>query len=211
MRGDAGSGVQPLLWHVTNLGLAYSVGVSARQPVQDALAAVPKQAWRAALDPDGHPRRGGALATLVSGCLWVISTAWKVPAMGFSATYADGERIDYDDQICWEIDGGVPKNGCGIRRVGDVFLPAPDRPSRRQRRVLRRNAAGARGPTRSTRRRRCGGPGRRRHASGRAPAASSRVTGSRDITTLIARIRLAGFTANRQLAGMCANGAGGQL
>jgi hypothetical protein len=55
VRGVAGSGVQPLLWHVTDLGLAYSVGISARQPVQDALEAVPKQAWRAALDPDGRP------------------------------------------------------------------------------------------------------------------------------------------------------------
>ncbi len=49
VRGDSGSGVQPLLWHVHDLGLAYSVGFSARQPVQDALAALPKQAWRAAL------------------------------------------------------------------------------------------------------------------------------------------------------------------
>ncbi|WP_052915628.1 hypothetical protein [Mycobacterium haemophilum] len=54
-RGDSGSGVQPLLWHVTNLGLAYSVGFSARQPVQDALATPPKQAWRAALDAHGPP------------------------------------------------------------------------------------------------------------------------------------------------------------
>ena len=53
--GDAGSGVQPLLWYVDDRGLAYSVGVSARQPIQDALAAPPKQAWRAALDPDGRP------------------------------------------------------------------------------------------------------------------------------------------------------------
>jgi Transposase DDE domain group 1 len=71
VRGDAGSGVQPLLWHVTNLGLAYSVGVSARQPVQDALAALPKQAWRAALDPDGRPREGAQVAELTR---WMPAT-----------------------------------------------------------------------------------------------------------------------------------------
>ena len=32
VRGDTGSGVQPLLWHVHNLGLQYSVGVYGRHP-----------------------------------------------------------------------------------------------------------------------------------------------------------------------------------
>jgi hypothetical protein len=71
VRGDAGSGVQPLLWHITNLGLAYSVGISARQPVQDALAAAPKQAWRAARDPDGRPRHGAQVAELTR---WMPAT-----------------------------------------------------------------------------------------------------------------------------------------
>ena len=71
VRGDAGSGVQPLLWHITNLGLAYSVGFSARQPVQDALAAPPKQAWRAARDPDGRPRQGAQVAELTR---WMPAT-----------------------------------------------------------------------------------------------------------------------------------------
>ena len=57
VRGDSGAGVQPLLWHITGLGLAYSVGFSARQPVQDALAVLPKQAWRAALIPTDDPVR----------------------------------------------------------------------------------------------------------------------------------------------------------
>jgi hypothetical protein len=54
VRGDAGSGVQPLLWHVTNLGLAYSVGVSARQPVQDALASLPNRLVIAVFDLAGN-------------------------------------------------------------------------------------------------------------------------------------------------------------
>jgi len=42
VRGDADSGVQPLLWYVDDRGLAYSVGVSARQPIQDALWVSPE-------------------------------------------------------------------------------------------------------------------------------------------------------------------------
>src|SRR6185312_14087081 len=72
VRGDSGSGVQPLLRHVHDLGLAYSVGFSARQPVQDALAALPKQAWRAARDPDGRPRDGAQVAEL---------TRWMPPTL----------------------------------------------------------------------------------------------------------------------------------
>ena len=57
VRGDSGSGVRSLLWHVHHLGLEYSVGVHARQPVLDALAVLPKQAWKKALDADRRPRR----------------------------------------------------------------------------------------------------------------------------------------------------------
>ena len=32
VRGDTGSGVKPFLWHVTNLGLQFSVGVNTRHP-----------------------------------------------------------------------------------------------------------------------------------------------------------------------------------
>ncbi len=71
VRGDTGSGVQPFLWHVTNLGLQYSVGVYARQPVQDALAALPQQAWRKALDVDGNPRDGAQVAELTR---WLPAT-----------------------------------------------------------------------------------------------------------------------------------------
>ncbi len=71
VRGDTGSGVQPFLWHGTNLGLQYSVGVYARQPVQDALAALPQQAWRKALDVDGNPRDGAQVAELTR---WLPAT-----------------------------------------------------------------------------------------------------------------------------------------
>ena len=41
VRGDTGSGVHGFVWHIHNRGLQYSVGIYARQPVLDALAALP--------------------------------------------------------------------------------------------------------------------------------------------------------------------------
>jgi hypothetical protein len=104
VRGDAGSGVQPLLWHVTHLGLAYSVGVSARQPVQDALDAVPTQAWRAALDPDGRPRRGAQVAELTR---WMPATftGWP-PGMRIIARRErphPGAQLHITDDDGWRI------------------------------------------------------------------------------------------------------------
>jgi hypothetical protein len=104
VRGDSGSGVQPLLWHIHALRLAYSVGMTARQPVQDALAAVPTQAWRAALDPDGRRRDGAQVAELTR---WMppTFTGWPPgirviarrerphPGAQLHITDADGWRI----------------------------------------------------------------------------------------------------------------------
>jgi hypothetical protein len=64
VRGDTGSGVQAFLHHISELGLQYSVGVYARQPVLDALAVLPRCAWRAAIDADGDPREGAQVAEL---------------------------------------------------------------------------------------------------------------------------------------------------
>jgi Transposase DDE domain group 1 len=64
VRGDTGSGVQAFVHHVQDLGLEYSVGVYGRQPILDALDALPKQAWRRALDADGRPRAGAQVAEL---------------------------------------------------------------------------------------------------------------------------------------------------
>jgi hypothetical protein len=62
VRGDAAAGVQALLHHLAALGLQYSVGVNARQPVADAVAALPRQCWRQAIDADGQPRDGAQVA-----------------------------------------------------------------------------------------------------------------------------------------------------
>jgi len=64
VRGDTGSGVQAFVHHVQELGLEYSVGVYGRQPILDALDALPKQAWRRALDADGQRREGAQVAEL---------------------------------------------------------------------------------------------------------------------------------------------------
>jgi hypothetical protein len=64
VRGDTGSGVKEFLWHIHHLGLSYSVGVYGRQPVLDALAALPRQAWRRAKDADGSLREGAQVAEL---------------------------------------------------------------------------------------------------------------------------------------------------
>lgn len=71
VRGDTGSGVKDFLWHIHHLGLSYSVGVYGRQPVLDALAALPRQAWRAALDADGRRRDGAQVAELTR---WLPAT-----------------------------------------------------------------------------------------------------------------------------------------
>jgi len=71
VRGDTGSGVNAFVWHVHHLGLEYSVGLYGRQPVLDALEALPRQAWRNALDADGRPREGAQVAELTR---WLPAT-----------------------------------------------------------------------------------------------------------------------------------------
>jgi Transposase DDE domain group 1 len=104
VRGDTGAGVHGFVWHVHNRGLQYSVGIYARQPVLDALAAVPRQAWRRALDADGRPRQGAQVAELTR---WLPATftGWPPgiriiarrerphPGAQLRITDADGWRI----------------------------------------------------------------------------------------------------------------------
>jgi hypothetical protein len=58
VRGDSGAGVHAFVRHIHGLGLRYSVGIYAHQPVIDALQVLPRQAWRPALDTAGQPARG---------------------------------------------------------------------------------------------------------------------------------------------------------
>ena len=104
VRGDTGSGVQPFLWHVTNRGLQYSVGVYARQPVQDALAALPQQAWRKALDVDGNPRDGAQVAELTR---WLPATfvGWPpgIRVIARRERPHPGAQLRITDQQGWRI------------------------------------------------------------------------------------------------------------
>lgn len=104
VRGDTGSGVQGLLWHVHTLGLQYSVGVYGRQPVLDALAVLPEQAWRRALDTDGRTRDGAHVAELTR---WMPATftGWP-PGMRIIARRErphPGAQLRITDQHGWRI------------------------------------------------------------------------------------------------------------
>ena len=71
VRGDSGSGVKEFVHHIHNRGLKYSVGIGGRQPLLDALEALPRQAWKKALDADGQPRQGARVAELTR---WLPAT-----------------------------------------------------------------------------------------------------------------------------------------
>jgi hypothetical protein len=64
VRGDAGAGTHAFVAHLHRLGLRYSVGIAGWPTVLDALDTLPRQAWRAALDPHGLPRHGAQVAEL---------------------------------------------------------------------------------------------------------------------------------------------------
>jgi Transposase DDE domain group 1 len=104
VRGDTGSGVHQFLHHITGLGLEYSVGVYARQPVLDALAVLPRCAWRAAIDIDGDPREGAQVAELTRYLpdTWV---GWP-PGMRVLARRErphPGAQLRLTDQDGWRI------------------------------------------------------------------------------------------------------------
>jgi hypothetical protein len=104
VRGDTGSGVHGFVWHAHNLGLQYSVGIYARQPIQDALATLPAQVWRAALDTDGRPRQGAQVAELTR---WLPTTfsGWP-PGMRIIARRErphPGAQLRLTDHHGWRI------------------------------------------------------------------------------------------------------------
>lgn len=64
VRGDSGAGTHDFLSHISDLKLGYSVGLAGWPTILDALNNLPRQAWKAALDPDGFPRDGAQVAEL---------------------------------------------------------------------------------------------------------------------------------------------------
>jgi hypothetical protein len=64
VRADSGACSKMFLHHITDLGLEYSIGFPAHETVRAAITAIPAQAWRAAVDADGHDRDGAQVADL---------------------------------------------------------------------------------------------------------------------------------------------------
>ena len=105
VRADSGGGTKAFLGHVTGLGLQYSVGFYASTFVVDALAAVPRQAWRAAVEPDGTRREGAQVAELTRWLPDMTAVGWPAgmrviarrerphPGAQLRITDADGWRI----------------------------------------------------------------------------------------------------------------------
>ncbi len=66
VRADTGACSKAFLHRITDVGLEYSIGFSAREGVQAAIQAIPEQAWRSAVDGDGEPRDGAQVAELTA-------------------------------------------------------------------------------------------------------------------------------------------------
>ena len=105
VRADSGGGTKEFLRHVHDLGLQYSVGFGASVPVEAALARLPKQAWRAALDGDSQPRDGAQVAELTRWLADMTGHGWPAgmriiarrerphPGAQLRLTDVDGWRI----------------------------------------------------------------------------------------------------------------------
>ena len=105
VRGDTGSGVQPLLWHVHDLGLEYSVGVYGppTRPGRAGRAAQAGLADRTAI-ADGRPRDGAQVAELTR---WLPATftGWP-PGMRIIARRErphPGAQLRITDHDGWRI------------------------------------------------------------------------------------------------------------
>lgn len=66
VRADSGACSKMFLHHITDLGLEYSIGFPAHETVKAAIEAIPAQAWRPAVDADGHDRDGAQVADLTA-------------------------------------------------------------------------------------------------------------------------------------------------
>lgn len=66
VRTDTGGCSKAFLHHITDAGLEYSIGFAAHETVKTAIEAIPKQAWRAALDGNGQPRDGAQVADITA-------------------------------------------------------------------------------------------------------------------------------------------------
>jgi hypothetical protein len=64
VRADSAACSKLFLHHITDAGLQYSIGFPAHETVRAAITTIPAQAWRAAVDADGHNRDSAQVAEL---------------------------------------------------------------------------------------------------------------------------------------------------
>jgi len=76
VRGDSGAGTHAFVEHLHELNLHYSVGLGGWPTILEALENLPRQAWKAALDPDGFPRDGAQIAELTRHIPAGTGKAW---------------------------------------------------------------------------------------------------------------------------------------
>jgi len=66
VRADSGGCSKAFLHHISDAALEYSIGFPAHETVRAAIAAIPPQAWRPAVDADGFDRDGAQVADLTA-------------------------------------------------------------------------------------------------------------------------------------------------
>jgi hypothetical protein len=74
VRADSAGATHAFVNELVRRNLWFSIGFDCDQRVQQAILALPEQAWQPALDPDGRPRRGAWVAELSS--LNLASAGW---------------------------------------------------------------------------------------------------------------------------------------
>jgi len=105
VRGDSGAGTKAFLAHITALGLAFSVGFPATDPVAAAIELVPPAAWTPAYDGDGQPREGAEVAELTGLLPRLTDVGWP-PAMRVVARRErphPGAQLRLTDHEGWRI------------------------------------------------------------------------------------------------------------
>lgn len=105
VRGDAGAGTHAFVEHLHALGVQYSVGLAGWPTVLDALDALPRQAWKAALDADGRARDGAQVAELTRYLPAGTGKAWP-PGMRVIARRErphPGAQLRITDRDGWRI------------------------------------------------------------------------------------------------------------
>jgi Transposase DDE domain group 1 len=74
VRADSAGATHAFVADIVRRKLWFSIGFDCDQRVQQAILALPEQAWQPALDPDGRPRRGAWVAELAG--LDLASSGW---------------------------------------------------------------------------------------------------------------------------------------